>query len=179
VDNVLETNGVPLTVFGGAVPELAPEDLPEGASPFNQDCDFNPGSVFTRGGRTNQYYYQNLFYDKITQFARNAPGPFFPNEVAWIAPQNVQNNTPGSYAVAQLNQGVNISNVVQFKQVQINTTTTTFTAAFDNPVAAGSAVFIALFIHDSNGSVEGVNCTACVDNRAQTADHRREPFNAE
>lgn len=171
MDNVLETNGVPLTVFGGAVPELAPEDLPEGASPFNQDCDFNPGSVFTRGGRTNQYYYQNLFYDKITQFARNAPGPFFPNEVAWIAPQNVQNNTPGSYAVAQLNQGVNISNVVQFKQVQINTTTTTFTAAFDNPVAAGSAVFIALFIHDSNGSVEGVNCTACVDNRAQTADH--------
>ena len=60
MDNVEGTQGVPLTVFGGAVPELAPEDLPEGASPFNQDVDYNPGSVLTRAGRTNQYYYAAL-----------------------------------------------------------------------------------------------------------------------
>src|SRR5580704_18355530 len=45
---------VPLTVMGGAVTEMAPEDLPEGASPLNQDCDFVPGAVFTRGGTLNQ-----------------------------------------------------------------------------------------------------------------------------
>jgi hypothetical protein len=171
MDNVLETNGVPLTVFGGAVPELAPEDLPEGASPFNQDCDYNPGSVFTRGGRVNQFYYSNLFYDNITQFARNQPGAFAPNEVAWTTPQNAQLNTPPQYAFTQLNQGVNISNLLQYRQVMVNTSGTTFTAAFNAPVTAGSCVFIALFIHDPNGSVEGINCTACIDNKAQTADH--------
>src|SRR6516165_5613134 len=171
MDNVLETNGVALTVFGGAVPELAAEDLPEGASPFNQDVDYNPGSVFTRGGRVNQYYYSNLFYDNITQFARNQPGAFAPNEVAWTTPQNAQLNTPPQYAFTQLNQGVNISNVLQYRQVMVNTSGTTFTAAFNSPVTAGSCVFIALFIHDPNGAVEGINCTACIDNKAQTADH--------
>ena len=60
MDNVLETQGVPLTVFGGAIPEMAPEDIPEGGCPWNQDVDFSPGSVFTRGGRQNQVTFGNL-----------------------------------------------------------------------------------------------------------------------
>jgi len=171
MDNVLETNGIALTVFGGAVPELAPEDLPEGASPFSQDCDFNPGSVFSRAGRVNQVTYQNLVVDHIAGSGKSIPGQFAPNEVAWLNPNAITQNSPPTYAQALLNQGVNISNILQFKQVMVNTSGTTFTAAFDSPVTAGSCVFIALFIHDPNGVAEGVNCTACIDNKSQNADH--------
>ena len=171
MDNVLETNGVPLVVFGGAVPELAPEDLPEGACPFNQDCDFNPGSVFSRAGRVNQITYQNLVLDRIATSGKSIPGQFAPNEVAWLNPNAITQNSPPMYAQALLNQGVNISNILQFKQVMVNTSGTTFTAAFDSPTSGGSCVFIALFVHDPNGSVEGVNCTACVDNLTAAADH--------
>jgi hypothetical protein len=104
MDNVLETTGVPLTVFGGAVPELAPEDLPEGASPFNQDVDFNPGSVFTRGGRQNQIQYSQLFQLKFPGFAASIPGQFDPNEAIWGNPGAVKNGTPGVYASAEVNR---------------------------------------------------------------------------
>ncbi|HYP11918.1 MAG TPA: hypothetical protein VEQ86_10625, partial [Xanthobacteraceae bacterium] len=94
-------------VFGGAVPELAPEDLPEGACPFNQDCDFNPGSVFSRAGRVNQVTYQNLSVDRIATSGQTIPGQFAPNEVPWTNPSAVIGNVPGTYASTQLNQGVN------------------------------------------------------------------------
>lgn len=103
MDNVLETQGVPLTVFGGAVPELAPEDLPEGAAPFNQDVDFNPGSVFTRGGRANQIFYSNLFVEKICQTCVSAADPGTSNEIAWTNPSRATLNTPGTYASVTLN----------------------------------------------------------------------------
>ncbi|MBA0086798.1 MAG: hypothetical protein HRJ53_17595, partial [Acidobacteria bacterium Pan2503] len=103
MDNVLDTNGVPLVVFGGAVPELAPEDLPEGASPFNQDCDYNPGSVFTRGGRVNQYTYLNLLVDRHALLGASIPGTFAPNETSWLSPNNISSATPGAYATAVLN----------------------------------------------------------------------------
>jgi hypothetical protein len=102
MDNVLQTNGVPLTVFGGAVPELAPEDLPEGASPFNQDVDFNPGSVFTRGGRSNQYYYQGLTVTRNTGAASSFPDPGIPSEAPWQVPTNVQSGTIGTDAICYL-----------------------------------------------------------------------------
>src|ERR1039458_8219270 len=44
---------VALTVFGGAVSEMEPTVLPEGASAGNQDVDFAPGAVFTRAGTLN------------------------------------------------------------------------------------------------------------------------------
>ena len=171
MDNVLETNGVPLVVFGGAVPELAPEDLPEGACPFNQDCDFNPGSVFSRAGRVNQVTYQNLSVDRIATSGQTIPGQFAPNEVPWTNPSAVIGNVPGTYASTQLNQGVNSSNILQYQQAMINTAGTTFTASFANPVNAGSCVWIALFVNDPSGVAEGVNCSACVDNKGQNADH--------
>jgi hypothetical protein len=103
MENVLETNGVPLTVFGGAVPELAPEDLPEGASPFNQDVDYNPGSVFTRGGRANQIVLGNAFVEHLTGAGASIPGAAAPNEVVWSNPSNITLNTPGTYAFADVN----------------------------------------------------------------------------
>lgn len=102
MNNVLETNGVPLTVFGGAVPEMAPEDLPEGASPWNQDCDYTPGAVFTRGGRQNQYVLANLSVSKLPAFAASVPGANAPNEIAWSSPTNVELGTPGTYASTTL-----------------------------------------------------------------------------
>ena len=138
MDNVLETNGIALTVFGGAVPELAPEDLPEGASPFSQDCDFNPGSVFSRAGRVNQVTYQNLVLDRIAASGKSIPGQFAPNEVAWVNPNAITLNSPPTYAAAALNQSLNFSNIVQYAQILQNTpTATNFVGSLPNPVTVG------------------------------------------
>src|SRR6266404_4563734 len=94
---------VPLTVFSGAVTEMAPEDLPEGASPLNQDVDFLPGSVFSRAGRQSVYSFSGLAIENLAGFAQSLPGAFAPAEVAWAAPTNVTVNIPGTYAEAILN----------------------------------------------------------------------------
>lgn len=94
---------VPLTVFGGAVTEMAPSDLPEGASPWNQDVDYLPGSVFTRGGRLSVYSFANLFVEDLAGVAVTLPGLFAPNETAWNSPSNAAGGVPGVYASATLN----------------------------------------------------------------------------
>jgi hypothetical protein len=103
MNNVAGTSPVPLTVFGGAVTEMAPEDLPEGASPFSQDSDFVPGAVFTRGGRQSVYSFNGLFAEDLAGFAVSIPGLYAPNEAVWSAPNNVTLNLPGTYATAALN----------------------------------------------------------------------------
>src|SRR5882762_6743167 len=100
---VLGTTPVGLTVFGGCVTEMSPEDLPEGASPFNMDCDYVPGSVFTRGGRQSVYTFNGLFVDDLAGFAISVPGPLAPNETAWATPLNATLNLPGAYASVSLN----------------------------------------------------------------------------
>lgn len=96
---------IPLTVFGGAVTEMAPSDLPEGASPFNQDCDFLPGSVFSRGGRQSVYVFSGNFVELLGGAAISTPGQFAPNEAAWGNPGNAVRNIPGTYAAVVLNAG--------------------------------------------------------------------------
>ena len=44
---------VPIEVFGGYTPAIPPQDLPPGASPFNQDVVYPEGSVRQRGGLSN------------------------------------------------------------------------------------------------------------------------------
>jgi hypothetical protein len=61
---------VALTVFGGAVSEMEPTVLPEGASAGNQDCDFAPGAVFTRAGTLN--------------VASLSPAPITPSNFNWV-----------------------------------------------------------------------------------------------
>jgi hypothetical protein len=46
---------VPLSLFSGLNTELAPTDLPEGASPDNQDVAFLPGSVQSRPALEKKY----------------------------------------------------------------------------------------------------------------------------
>lgn len=111
---------ITLTVFGGAVTEMAPSDLPEGASPFNQDCDFLPGSVFSRGGRQNVVFFANLFQENLDGVALSVPGTSAPNEQAWITPGNAALNIPGTYATAILNAGVNNPGT-PFDTVGVNT----------------------------------------------------------
>ena len=41
---------VPLSIFSGLDTELSPSDVPEGASPANNDVAFTPGAVSTRAG---------------------------------------------------------------------------------------------------------------------------------
>lgn len=103
MNNAAGTNPLSLSVFGGAVTEMAPSDLPEGASPFSQDMDFVPGAVFTRGGRANQMSYGNLFNENLgtvgSSVAIGAPA-------VWSNPTNAGKNIPGTYASATVNQPV-------------------------------------------------------------------------
>jgi len=99
MNNALGASDIPLTVFGGAVTEMKPEDLPEGASPYNQDMDFTPGATFTRAGRKNQYFYENLFALASAGFAQNVGDPAL---AAWLSPHNLTLNTPGVYARTRL-----------------------------------------------------------------------------
>lgn len=46
---------MPLEIFGGLVSDLAPNDIPEGASPDNQDVAFQVGLVKTRPGLQNVF----------------------------------------------------------------------------------------------------------------------------
>lgn len=48
-----------LNVFSGLVTIAEPHDLPEGASPRNQNVDFGIGSVKTRGSLINPFVYSN------------------------------------------------------------------------------------------------------------------------
>lgn len=126
MDNVLETQGIPLTVFGGAVTEMAPEDLPEGASPFSQDVDYSPGSVFTRGGRLNQISYAGLSISKICNFAQNGGPP----GTAWTSPLNATLGVPGTYASVSLNHQTVASNGISTFDVA--------TTSFQNTVTSNS-----------------------------------------
>jgi hypothetical protein len=103
MNNTQGASSVPLTVFGGAVTEMAPEDLPEGASPFNQDVDYYPGNVTTRGGRSSQYYFDGLFAEEICKFAASVPGSHPGQETPWTNPTNATLGIPGTYAEAKVN----------------------------------------------------------------------------
>lgn len=103
MSNPAGTADVPLTIFGGAVTEMNPEDLPEGSSPYNQDVDYDPGSVFTRAGRKNQYYYANLFSRRLAGFAQSISTD--PDEAAWANPLNATLDAPPAYAAVTLNFG--------------------------------------------------------------------------
>jgi len=103
MNNPAGTLPVPLTVFGGAVTEMAPEDLPEGASPFNQDVDYLPGAVLTRGGRQSVYSFNGLFAEDLAGFAITVPTS--PGAEPWVAPLNATLNIPGTYAIVTLNAG--------------------------------------------------------------------------
>jgi hypothetical protein len=53
--NVRNAADISLTVMGGLCTEMAPSDLPQGASPLNWDVDYLVGSVRTRDGLASVY----------------------------------------------------------------------------------------------------------------------------
>jgi hypothetical protein len=46
---------VSVTIMGGLCSEMAPSDLPQGASPLNFDVDYDVGRVRTRDGLESVY----------------------------------------------------------------------------------------------------------------------------
>lgn len=92
---------ISLGTFGGVAPELDPTELVEGLSAGNQDVDFSPGNVGTRGGRANQISYAGLFVEKNTGLGKSFADA--PSEAAWATPNNIALNTPGTYAQVVLN----------------------------------------------------------------------------
>src|SRR5271170_4759761 len=101
MNNAAGAVDLPLVVFGGAVPEMSAPDLPEGASPFNQDCDYAPGKVFTRAGRVSVYSFAGESVTVGANFGQNFEDA--PNELAWTSPNNIALETPGTYASVALN----------------------------------------------------------------------------
>lgn len=96
MNNLAGAGSAPLGTFSGTVTLADPTNLPEGASPRNQNVDFNIGSVYTRPGLTNPFTYQNA--------DESGPG----NAVAtvsqgsaWTNPANVLHND-GFYALNTL-----------------------------------------------------------------------------
>lgn len=57
--NLVGRASAALDTFSGLVTLAGPENLPEGASPRNQNVDFNVGSAFTRQGLINPFVYNN------------------------------------------------------------------------------------------------------------------------
>jgi hypothetical protein len=103
VNNVLGTKDAPLTVWGGAVPEMTAPDLPEGASAYNQNMDFRIGSARTRAGTQNVYSFPDLFVESHAGFGANAVAPQSGCQTPWTSPANIAHDTPGTYASVTLN----------------------------------------------------------------------------
>ena len=61
---------IELTIFGGLCTELAPSDLPSGASPLNWDVDFDIGRVRTRDGLGSVY----AFFTGKAMLYESGPG---------------------------------------------------------------------------------------------------------
>lgn len=96
MNNVSGAGSAELSVFSGTVTLAAPQDLPEGASPRNQNCSFNVGSVFTRDGLTNPFTYENA----NVSGSGNAIADVSQGS-AWSNPSNILENE-GFYAINTL-----------------------------------------------------------------------------
>lgn len=55
--NVQGKASATLDTFGGLLTNVSPESVPEGGSPWCQDCDFITGDVFTRAGLVSKYQF--------------------------------------------------------------------------------------------------------------------------
>jgi hypothetical protein len=108
-----EPIAVPLELIGGLYTEATPETLPLGASPLVINCDFILGSNLQRPGKESVYTFADFFIEKNAGFGQSVQGTA-PNEAAWITPNNISHDTPGTYANVILNGAVTTPSVVQF-----------------------------------------------------------------
>jgi hypothetical protein len=130
---------------------MAPSDLPEGASPWNQDVDYLPGSVFTRGGRQNIAQFANLFVEDLAGIALSVPDGNVPNETAWITPTNATLGIPGTYAAAILNAVVGGPSGTQFDKAVTGTGVGNTASVSGQPTLSPEIAIV--FSAVSNGSV--------------------------
>lgn len=105
---------IPVSVFGGLATLQAPQSLPQGASPDNSDCQFTPGSVFSRACLKKflatplgnvALNYGKTYIDPtgiVRNFYLDSAGNFWMQIVApaplAAAPAVLFTTTPGSYA---------------------------------------------------------------------------------
>lgn len=133
--------------MGGLYTEATPETLPLGASPQVINCDFILGSVYQRPGKQNQFYFGNIFVEKVTNSASSVPGAFAPNEAPWSSPGNATKNIPGTYASVLLNFAGGSGPIGPSDQVATGgsgSTQPSFSIGPLNPTLTGEWAFLAL-----------------------------------
>jgi hypothetical protein len=81
---------------------MAPRDLPEGASPLNQDVDYQVGAVFTRAGLSPVYTYGSLFKEVNPHLGQSVGVGSLGAGVAWTTPNNITLDTPPTAATVSL-----------------------------------------------------------------------------
>jgi hypothetical protein len=115
VDNVQGIQESALVVFGGLVAEVEPSSIPAGSSPLCCDIDFTVTSARTRDGLANVYSFEGNFDLGVASIGASvAAGP---NEQAWVNPESIATNTPGTYASVVVNQPVSaIDGIGEFDQ---------------------------------------------------------------
>lgn len=108
MNNIVGAGNAELSVFSGTVTLADPTDLPEGASPRNQNCDFNVGSAKTRAGLTNPFTYQNSNVTGSGNAVTTAP-----NGSAWSSPNNALRND-GFFTSSSLTSQTDFIDITEF-----------------------------------------------------------------
>jgi len=155
MNNPSGASDVALTVFGGVCPEMDANDLPEGVSAGNQDVDFSPGTVFTRGGRLNQVAYANSFFQRLAGLGQSVGTAA---QAPWLNPNNITLNAPPAYASVTLgpvSSGSTSGTIVQTFSVNV-TNATTMSVSPSKPLSVGNV--LVLFLKTNPPDLSGLGC---------------------
>jgi hypothetical protein len=148
---------VPLTIFGGAAPEMSNTDLPEGASAGNQDVDYSLGKVFTRPGLENVFSFEGLLETCLASSGVSVAVEGSVDEVTWTNPSGITNASCATVGV-NVPGGPAAPTQLQFGQDAVSTGD----AIVAMPIATSKVVILAgtsygaYGIADSLGLLPGV-----------------------
>jgi hypothetical protein len=137
-----------LTIIGGFVADVDPADLPEGGSPICCDMDFTVGSVFSRDGIQNVYTYQGADQEVAADSGVDIP---VTGAVAWTDPDNIAENTVGTYASVELNTPASTFGVINSTSTITITpvSSVTFSVGFDTVLDRWMFMVIRITFPDS------------------------------
>ena len=123
MNNIQGAGNAELSVFSGTVTIAAPQDLPEGASPRNQNCDFMVGSVLTRPGLTNPFTFQDSSVSGTGNAVTTFPQISGPVGSTWNNQNNLLGSNPGFFASSALTSITEFIDITEFALTAPSTST--------------------------------------------------------